>query len=293
MGTTKISLKKDNNIVLKEGKLSVWSWDESSRDYLLSDDVTDSYKLVECLEPVESIKGKITGTAKIHEYYRQALKKGLKVNPCEIDDSCSIFVTMEKKDDLYMGVLIKPGNYQFHNGVVKAITDENNADTLFATLASVSFDNIVDNGTMVNGKLRNIALLDSMIIINERFPLVDLVSVGKKIIKDYFTRLPDTLGANFTTDQIKEIIQASDKELQDYATASATAIEDILSESGVAESIHSIISGLGSADAAIEKYLSRNVEFQEYCCEVVRNKGRLQPAECPQPGRRYPIHRAR
>lgn len=211
------------------------------------------------------------GLSKTYEHIRQSLKNGLKINPQTIDDSCDIFLTIDYKNNLYSGIWINSDNYQFENGKIKAILDENSPDTLFAKLVTICADEMAFNGITLPGTQRNIALAESFKIFNDKFPLVDLVSIGKKLIKNYFDKSSSLLGVNFTKEQIGEILKSADTPLGDYAIASESTVEMIFSDSGVVEALHRSITGMGPGDIAIEKFLSRNVDFQEMCCEKVRD----------------------
>ena len=268
------NVKTDNDLEYKEGLVSVWSWDDAAKGFLLNNDITKDYRLVERLEPNESTRGKIVGTTKIQEHLRSSLKKGLKVSTSQIDDSCSVFIVYEIQNGTETGILIPPGQYHFDNGIITSNCDENNPESLFAKLVSIRSNEFATNGAVLPSRIRSITLENLFEIINDKFPLVDLLSIGKKILKDYFSKSNDMLGLNFSKDQIESILKAADTDFEYYADVSETTVDFILSDSGVVDALHKCITGISPGDEAIEKFLSRNVEFQNICCEKVRDSVR-------------------
>jgi len=264
------AVKTDNNIQFEKNKVSIWSWDDESKGYLLNDEKTTEYEIVELVNLDDSIKGKFQNVSKLYEYIRNALKKGLKVYPSIIDSSCNVLISIDYKSFYYEGIFLSPKQYSFNDGVIKANITEDRPELCYAEYGKIDESAFVSTGGLPK-IARNFALGTSFIA-EKKFPLIDILSLAKKAVEEYFEKSHTVLGVNFTEEQVSAILESADLDLAEYADASSTVMNTILSETGVSGVLHGCITKLDPNGIEIEKYLSRNEDFQDICCEKVRSQ---------------------
>ena len=262
-------IKTDNSIKLIEHAISIWNWDDETNNYMLNNQVTDKFNVVEAVDPDWNLKGKTISD--LQDEVRNRLNTGIKINP-NIQSGLLLFIKTGRTGEETDGILLETDQYSISNGVLKLNLDRSNPSMCFGRLATISWDALSSVHMGMIQKIRYFGLLEQFNIVSERFPLIDLVSFGKTIVEEYITRADSKIKAEFTQSQIESLLNACRNSFEIYSENADVALDEMFADTDLANKLYKSVAGITSRTEFVERFLQNNDDFRRVCCESVRDE---------------------
>ena len=259
-------VKMDNNTKLESETISIWNWDDDA-GYKDSVDVTELYSFFEIIEYGNATK--TMTISKLQESFRNDLEKGIKAT-IKIKNTTGIFFILKETNEGFYGVFLDKNQYKVLNERIQLSINPEDVENAYATYAFISHESTADNGLTMN-QSRSYSLNTSLE--NPlKFPLTDLTHLALKALGRFLTTYDNALSFKLEEPQIKELIEATNLNLSEYAATTDSDISKILEDSEALKMVTQAINKMNPESFEIEKFLLRNEDFKNVCMKAVYEK---------------------